>query len=428
MAIHLARRTRLVFALLAGFAASQSSAVPIPDLHLEQDMEGAEYLSLWNHLERIDQAPTIHAGDPLSEILNFGKRNLQWIDLINANRDEANKLELSTPENQIGYPIDSPRESNREIVSANFTAFKAQIPQEIAAVLFTTVALPINPPTDDQTFLKYALDFDRIYQAASRWLLQEPYLWQYSSFARKDVRGYHFLAREENLNDKLTTWASQPDAIRAKLTPWLVNICYNGGASLNSCRTELAGNKKAANAKAFYDKYVNAARKLYEGFFAVQNPRQDANYTSANPNQFVLPFKTPALKDVENWLRDNIQDEWRFNGFQLLLNFILPGTGSAYVTFDPGATPHVDGLGGSHITMDANRNIQEYTSRWTIRHEFGHVIGFPDCYIEYYDSEREVMINYQIDITNLMCSRRGHLQEQHITALQKAYWKKGVQK
>jgi hypothetical protein len=72
--------------------------------------------------------------------------------------------------------------------------------------------------------------------------------------------------------------------------------------------------------------------------------------------------------------------------------------------------------------MDGNRNIDEYSARWTIRHEYGHVLGFPDCYLEFYDVETETMINYQLDITDLMCSRRGAFKVNHFDQLKAAYF------
>ena len=73
--------------------------------------------------------------------------------------------------------------------------------------------------------------------------------------------------------------------------------------------------------------------------------------------------------------------------------------------------------------MDANSPLSEYNVQWTIRHEFGHVIGFPDCYHEFYDATESTMISYQIDITNLMCSRRGHLQQAHVDELRRVYYR-----
>jgi hypothetical protein len=87
------------------------------------------------------------------------------------------------------------------------------------------------------------------------------------------------------------------------------------------------------------------------------------------------------------------------------------------------STPHVNGLGGSEITMDAIRPLNDYSNRWTIRHEYGHTLGFPDCYVEFYDIDREMIVNYQLDLDNLMCSRRGHLQEKQFEELKENYFK-----
>ena len=80
-------------------------------------------------------------------------------------------------------------------------------------------------------------------------------------------------------------------------------------------------------------------------------------------------------------------------------------------------------VGGDTIVMNATQPLTEYDAQWTIRHEFGHVLGFVDCYVEFYESERNVIVNYQFDVENLMCSRRGHIQQRHVDELQRAYAK-----
>ena len=98
---------------------------------------------------------------------------------------------------------------------------------------------------------------------------------------------------------------------------------------------------------------------------------------------------------------------------------------TAHIVFKEGVTANVNGLAGNTITMDKNTPLSEYDMQWTIRHEFGHVLGFRDCYIEFYDSRVKQMISYQLDITNLMCSRRGKLQESHYLEMKKNYFTSG---
>ena len=61
--------------------------------------------------------------------------------------------------------------------------------------------------------------------------------------------------------------------------------------------------------------------------------------------------------------------------------------------------------------------LRSNSSQWTIRHEYGHVLGLPDCYIEFYDEDLGLMIHYQLDVTNLMSSRRGKLQQKQFDQL-----------
>ncbi|NBY20839.1 hypothetical protein EBQ74_11505 [bacterium] len=142
------------------------------------------------------------------------------------------------------------------------------------------------------------------------------------------------------------------------------------------------------------------------------------------PSESLLytPFEKPDSEEVFSFLKENIEDEWRWSGWALKLNFIKGDWNTTHVEFIPGATPHVNGLAGSTITMDANQPLTEYHVRWTIRHEFGHTLGFPDCYVEFYEPNQHEMISYQVDTTNLMCSRRGKLQEKHFLELKRVYY------
>lgn len=137
-----------------------------------------------------------------------------------------------------------------------------------------------------------------------------------------------------------------------------------------------------------------------------------------------VPFLDPRIPAVTTWLTENIEDEWRWGDWKLKLEFMSEGgSDMTHVRFEPGATPHVNGLAGSEITMDANRALNEYSSRWTIRHEYGHVLGFADCYLEFYDESLKAMVNYQLDLTNLMCSRKGKLQQKHYDEMKRVYFR-----
>jgi hypothetical protein len=402
--------------------ATQSHAGPfhLPSIpHLDPEMTSVEY-------ERaLALAPKKNkASDPvLQKILTLGKRNLDWLEAVNSARSASDRLELSNPALAAGIPIDQPSKSSGTLIKTNFQAFQNSVDPAFMQVLNATTPVPTTSVGSDSDFIAAVRKLDRLYQKTSRWLLQEPYLMAYAQRASGDIRGYYFLAKEPNLESKLKNWSQQPQALRDQLEPWLVGQCLNSGTSASTCKSQF---KQALGASAlgawnFFSQHLIKARKAYNDYFVVQNPRSEA-YWEKNLPEFVLPFKTPATVEQADWFKFNVEDEWKVtNLFSLRIDFRNQAFGLAELVFKPGATPNVNGLGGSTITMDSNRPIQEYLTRWTIRHEFGHVLGFPDCYIEFYDSTEAVMINYQIDVDNLMCSRKGHLLPVHLDALKAAY-------
>ncbi len=408
----------LRFAVLSAAASLIAASPAKPPQHLEMDMDSREYAALTAGMEEAE------ADDPLTAILGFGKRNLQWLDFINAARANGQKLELSTAATQVGYPIDQPTYSNREIVARDWNAFVSTLPQIVKDVVLDGKDFTTEVGMTDEQFLAVIRPLDKLYQRASRWLLQEPYLEYYAAASAEDVRGYYYLEREPDLALKLSRWSSQDDATKARLTGWLIGQCRNSGKEAADCRSEFETQVgQGLGAAAFHAAYRQKAKDHYDAFFKLGGVRTDVIWTGDQVNVATIPFKNPQRDDVLAWLRDNIEDEWKWNGWQLKLDFQDEGDENmTHVVFEAGATPHVNGIAGSEITMDGNRAIGEYSSRWTIRHEYGHVLGFPDCYLEFFDTSTNQMVQYQLDITNLMCSRRGVLQQSHFDEMKRAYF------
>lgn len=359
--------------------------------------------------------------DGLSTVIDMGTRNLDWLEHINSFRQE--KISLSSKETQRGYPIDQPNEYNPTLILAQFNALKAEMPAELRTVIFENAAFTQNPPVPVPTYIEWCLKADRVYQSAARWRTMVPYLSQLEGRRKNDIRGYYFLSRLPNRAEKLRAFATQPN--QAELRAWLVGVCFNSG-SLSACEREVE-NKIASKAdlEAYYLQKEPRARTLYRSYFEIPTyaPRSEYRW-EAGPNntfRFVTPFQDPGSDAVRHFLRFNIEDEWKFGDWKLEMPFVNDSS-LAQVEFEAGATPHVNGLGGDTITMDANQPLTEYDAQWTIRHEFGHVLGLPDCYVEFYVSERKLIMNYQIDVDNIMCSRRGHVKAENVEELKKAYF------
>ncbi len=389
---------------------------------LELDLSSYEYRQLLTAQKRVKDGENEPERSPaLDAIIAVGARNLAWLEFINATRPEATKLQLSTAQTQRGYPIDAPTRSNESIVTAEWTALQASLPAFMTEILVGGGEFIGTLPIADDAFLAQVRLVDRVYQRAARWILQVPYLEYYTEIARRDLRGYYHLSRMKDLEGTLKSWGRLTDARKAELSGWLVSECRIEEES--GCEAKLA-EKVAADGHpwAFQQQYGDLAAAFWDTFFVIPATRSDVTWTAAEPEVFRIPFRDPGREDVKAWLKENIEDEWRWLDWRLTLDFQVEGDDDmTHVVFQAGATPHVNGLAGSEITMDGNRSIGEYTSRWTIRHEYGHVLGFPDCYLEFFDAAAGEMISYQLDITNMMCSRRGHLQQKHFDELKRVY-------
>ncbi|MBM4304465.1 MAG: hypothetical protein FJ112_09075 [Deltaproteobacteria bacterium] len=403
----------VVFLFQLSILAKESKRIP----HLDLEMSGTELHSL---LRIRDDGEEDSELDP---VMKIGKRYLTWLKIVNQNRPEELKLSLSNAEIQPGYPIDSPKISSPKIILELFSQLKKDLPEEFKKVLTTQAALTDSIPVSDADFVIYGRKIDDLYASASRWLLQKPYLWVYASKKHDDIRGYYFLKQTPQVENQLTNWEQLAADTQIQFRGWLEGLCFNSEATASVCGANLDKTiAENGNPLPYFKRYLQDGESKWNKLFLIQNKRDDLLWSIEHPELLSAPFSKPDTYEVEQFLRLNIEDEWRWLGWQLRLNFTQGGMDTTHVIFSPGATPHVNGLGGNEITMDANQPITEYHVRWTIRHEYGHTLGFPDCYIEFYDTDKAVMISYQIDTTNLMCSRRGKLQEKHFEELKRVYF------
>ena len=62
-----------------------------------------------------------------------------------------------------------------------------------------------------------------------------------------------------------------------------------------------------------------------------------------------------------------------------------------------------------------------YYNPQTVAHEAGHLLGFPDCYLEYVDENTNEAVYYEINQHNIMCSLSGSVETIHYDEIKKIY-------
>lgn len=412
--------TVLVSAL--AFAPGASAAVDMSTAffkatHVDIGADGATYQRL---LQNQEPRLNIFTVTNLQDILAMGKRNLDYLKLVNAGRTQT--LSLSNESTQQGFPIDAPKVYNPTMIRQNYADLQAAMPKELAAIIFGTDPLPSTLPVADEVYIEWGLKADRVYQSAARWLLMEPWLGQLTARRAEDVRGYYFMTRIPDVLAKLDAIKTLPTAEQEQMKTWLVMLCGNSRASYPSCTNAMNAAVTAGTAKAFYQRYLPYGQRLYDEMLNIPADGQFPDVQWNSDTDVRIPFVRTSDQAVNDYLVKNIEEEWQQGtDFVLKVDFDAKSTAGIKITWEPGTTPHVPYLGASEIVMDANAPLTEYDVQWTIRHEFGHNMGLPDCYVEFYDESIQAMMSYQLDTSDLMCSRKGHLKPRHVAEMKRVY-------
>jgi hypothetical protein len=354
----------------------------------------------------------------LKMLLDMGKRASAWLNAVNATRPADQQLDLSNPNSSGGYPITKAAKSNTSIILASYHKFLAETSPLITKVITENQEFPTTPPVSDEIFVKGLRALDKVYQNTIRWSGSQEWLEYYAEEAVNDIRGYYFLNEISGIEEKLQNYGTLSESDKENYSLWLLGLCRNAELAPEDCSVKL-NQAIAANAvNSYYNSYKAHGERRFNDLYTVSLTRPEMYWEG---NRLMAPFLLPEKQDVTNWLKTNVEEEWQTPEYSLIIDYKTNVKDIPRIEFKPGVTAHVNGIAGDLITMEAEYPIESIDQKWTIRHEYGHVLGFNDCYLEFYDVNEKAMIYYEVDTTNLMCSRSGKLKPTHFEQLLKAY-------
>ena len=363
----------------------------------------------------------------LQEIIGISKKANEWINLVNTQRPIDDQLDLSNPTETSngGIPYQKPMKSSRLILEKRLDDFLSQTPTTYKQIFLDTNDLPSSDPLNNkELFVKELRKLDRIYQSTIRFVGQLDWIAYYTNREIFDVRGYLFLKEKNNVEELLKNFDSLEQAVKDQTRLALLSLCKNGDFELTDCRDELQKALSKNRLYSYYTRFNRYGESMYQLFFTLKKIRPE-NYWDGDKKILHAPFfepETPNSTEVSNWLKQNVEAEWSYLDQKLQIDFYPKSTKDyPQIIFKEGVTAHVNEVAGNLITMEAEYPINSPDQKWTIRHEYGHVLGFEDCYLEFFDTNEKAMIYYEIDVNNIMCSRNGKIQATHFNQINFKY-------
>jgi len=202
-----------------------------------------------------------------------------------------------------------------------------------------------------------------------------------------------------------------------------LDLCLSFSKTI-SCNQEYKQNKINNTLGAMIRKYYTRFEKeRFEALFRLRSTH-NRYHCSRSGEKLVMTLRVFAPEIDRVYLQellDAVETTWTNDKFSLKTVLISSPEKDAITIF-----PTTKAV--SYVPDDDNRRVylsqslDMLTSMRILAHEFGHVLGFPDCYIEFFDDKKKELVYYEIskNYTNIMCSLKNGVRvpEDYFTQLE----------
>ncbi|MFW5887488.1 MAG: hypothetical protein ACOCUH_01700, partial [Bacteriovoracia bacterium] len=251
--------------------------------------------------------------------------------------------------------------------------------------------------------------FSKLYETfklAARWrTLIYHHQNHYFNKSKKDVRSYLIWQSKQNTENK----------------EWQERLCWNHPQmNPTNCHIQFTKSKHFNSTDIFVKRYLPFAKKAYENLFTLKTTNPSA-HLEKNDNNYVLHFylNPNGFNQLFKLAKNAIETIWSFENLKLKIH---SSTHYNAPTLSLTAGPI------SFVTKDRKKlflskdiDLNSHKAMQTMAHEFGHLLGFDDCYVEFLDPKLKSAVYYEVDRNNLMCNTYGVVNSTHGEELIHAY-------
>lgn len=365
---------------------------------------------------------------------NEVSQNIKNIDkfIINTNKFEGSYQRMNgfgfSLWNQVEFESGSsekrPLKISEASLNSEFILLKGKISKSFSNNFYNSVVLGEKikgPVTDSWSSLnQIGKEINSLRDKLNRWKAAQCSLYFLEQKSKNDVRTYMNLkensceisSSEGCLERQLVNYKKLPLATQRSLKKSLMSLCLEQFMA-PLCEADFAQSLREKNLLKFSKFYLEAFKKRrVDKLFSIAYPRKFKCEKKESGKVIIkIPFylsnsQVSSFSGGAKGIFNFIENKWKNSNVEIKLinapKFVQNKTLNIQFT----------NLGVSTVderrpkTMNIDRRLTGYRLAQTISHEFGHVLGFPDCYIQFFDRKSSELVYYELDHgrQNIMCS------------------------
>lgn len=194
---------------------------------------------------------------------------------------------------------------------------------------------------------------------------------------------------------------------KEQFTKFYLDICSSLGKKAHQCAVEyVILEKKKLLAESFKSNLVEFKKLRIDNLFSLNHDHLKfrCEQNSSEIEMHLDVYSASLSLENQQEILKYVEDQWSNDRFKLRLNIVnYKDEKTIEIKLTDRPISYVKK--NDHKTIYLSKRVYGREQKQILAHEFGHVLGFPDCYIEFFNKSTNTLTYYEADNSdNLMCS------------------------